>query len=159
PTITIGKRVLPSTDKGTFKFTLTQGESHTVLDNGTDGYGDGDSTGQVEDKAGSLGISESGNGSTDGSLYSSSWSCSSNRDRSASGQGTSISLTGIEIGENVTCTYTNTKLATLVVKKVVDNSNGGGSKTPGDFTLHVTTGGLEVPGSPAAGTSTGTSYT
>jgi uncharacterized repeat protein (TIGR01451 family) len=41
----------------------------------------------------------------------------------------------------------------------VDNSNGGGSKGAGDFSLHVTTGGLEVPGSPAAGSATGTSYT
>jgi uncharacterized repeat protein (TIGR01451 family) len=159
PTVTVEKRVLPSSDKGTFKFTLSQGESQTVLDNGTDGYGNGDSTGQVDVRTGSVGIVESGNGSTDGSLYSSSWSCSSNRERSAADTGTSISLQGLQLGEHVTCTFTNTKLATLVVKKVVDNSNGGGSKGPGDFSLHVTTGGLEVPGSPAAGSATGTTYT
>jgi len=50
-------------------------------------------------------------------------------------------------------------LATLVVKKVVDNSNGGGTKGPGDFSIHVTTGGLDVSGSPAAGSGSGTSYT
>jgi uncharacterized repeat protein (TIGR01451 family) len=158
-TIAIEKRVLPSTDKGTFKFALTQGESQTVLDNGTDGYGNGDSTGQVDVNTGNLGIVESGNGATSGSLYTSSWSCSSNRERSASGAGTSISLQGLQLGEHVTCTFTNTKLATLVVRKVVDNSNGGGSKGPGDFSLHVTTAGLEVPGSPAAGSATGTTYT
>jgi uncharacterized repeat protein (TIGR01451 family) len=47
----------------------------------------------------------------------------------------------------------------LIVKKVVDNSNGGGSKAAGDFTIHVTTGGLDVSGSPAAGSGSGTSYT
>src|SRR5262249_41925637 len=158
PTVTIEKRVLPSTDKGTFDFTIDPGEGRLVLDNGTDGYGNGDSTGAVDIKAGDHTITESGNGSTDGSKYSSSWSCSSDRDRSASGPGTSISLNDVQLGENVTCTFTNTRLATLIVKKLVDNSNGGGSKGPGDFTLHVTTGGIDVPGSPAAGSSTGTSY-
>jgi uncharacterized repeat protein (TIGR01451 family) len=65
----------------------------------------------------------------------------------------------LQLGENVTCTFTNTRLATLVVKKVVDNSNGGGTKGPADFSIHVTTGGLDVSGSPAAGSGSGTSYT
>src|SRR5439155_1143694 len=34
PTVTVEKRVLPSSDAGTFKFTLSQGEEVTVLDNG-----------------------------------------------------------------------------------------------------------------------------
>jgi uncharacterized repeat protein (TIGR01451 family) len=63
----------------------------------------------------------------------------------------------IAAGDVVTCTYTNTKLATLIVKKLVDNSNGGGSKAPGDFTIHVTQG-IELPGSPAPGSSEGTTY-
>jgi len=60
----------------------------------------------------------------------------------------------------VTCTFTNTRLATLIVKKVVDNSNGGGTKGPADFSIHATTqpAGIELPGSPAAGTTTGTTY-
>jgi len=67
-------------------------------------------------------------------------------------------LTGITLGQNISCTFTNTKLATLIVKKVVDNSNGGGSKGPADFSIHVTTGGLDLPNSPAAGSSSGTTY-
>src|SRR5439155_1156605 len=39
PTVTVEKRVLPSSDAGTFKFTLSQGEDVTVLDNGSDGFG------------------------------------------------------------------------------------------------------------------------
>ena len=61
-------------------------------------------------------------------------------------------------GGFVQCTFTNTKLATLIVKKVVDNSNGGGTKGPGDFSIHVTTAGLDLPNSPAPGSSTGTTY-
>src|SRR5207249_6387459 len=61
-------------------------------------------------------------------------------------------------GGFVQCTYTNTKLATLVVVKSVDNSNGGGSKGPADFRLHVTTGGSELANSPAPGSGTGTTY-
>jgi uncharacterized repeat protein (TIGR01451 family) len=64
----------------------------------------------------------------------------------------------VTAGGFVQCTYTNTKLATLIVTKVVDNSNGGGSKGPGDFSIHVTAAGLELPGSPAAGSGTGTTY-
>jgi uncharacterized repeat protein (TIGR01451 family) len=64
----------------------------------------------------------------------------------------------ITAGGFVQCTYTNTKLATLIVVKNVDNSNGGGSKGPGDFTLHATYGGVELPGSPAAGSSSGKTY-
>ena len=158
PTVTVQKRLLPSTDTGTFDFSLTQGGTTQVLGNGGRGYGSGGSTGAVEVSTGSLTIGESGHGSTDASDYASSWSCSSDRGRSAEGSGTSISLTGLQLGEHVTCTFTNTHLATLIVKKVVDNSNGGGTKEPGDFTLHVQMGGVEVPGSPQPGSAAGTTY-
>jgi uncharacterized repeat protein (TIGR01451 family) len=64
----------------------------------------------------------------------------------------------VNSGGLVQCTFTNTKLATLIVKKVVDNSNGGGTKGPGDFSIHVSTGGIDLKGSPAAGSSSGTTY-
>jgi uncharacterized repeat protein (TIGR01451 family) len=56
-------------------------------------------------------------------------------------------------GGVVVCTFTNTKLATLIVVKNVDNSNGGGSLTSGDFSLHVAGNAVSFtnPGS-AAGT-------
>ena len=61
-------------------------------------------------------------------------------------------------GENVTCTFINTRQnGTLIVKKLVVNDNGG-TKAAGDFNLHVKTGVLDVAGSPAAGSATGTSY-
>jgi uncharacterized repeat protein (TIGR01451 family) len=64
----------------------------------------------------------------------------------------------VAAGDNVRCTFVNVKNATLIVKKVVDNSNGGGTKSPADFRLHVTQGGIDVSGSPAQGSSSGTTY-
>ena len=46
-----------------------------------------------------------------------------------------------------------------MVKKVVDNSNGGGTKGPGDFSIHVTTGGLDVCRARLRVPGSGTSYT
>lgn len=48
--------------------------------------------------------------------------------------------------------------ATLKVIKQVINNNGG-VKTPADFAMHVKSGGVDVSGSPAAGSGTGTIYT
>jgi CSLREA domain-containing protein len=64
----------------------------------------------------------------------------------------------VEGGTN-TCTVTVDDIQPkLTVKTAVTNDNGG-TKAPGDFTLHVRSGGADVAGSPAAGTSTGRLYT
>ncbi len=154
PTITVNKVVLPSTDPGTFDFTIDPGEGQLLLDNHNSGYGNGGSTGQVNVTTGDHTITESGHGNTSASDYASAWSCSTKQ----SGSGTAISLSNLQYGDQVVCTFTNTRLATLIVKKVVDNSNGGGSKQPGDFTIHVSTAGLDLPNSPKPGSSSGTTY-
>gem|GEM_PF-5110904 len=66
-------------------------------------------------------------------------------------------------GQNITCTIINNNLSptgTLTVKKHVINDNGG-TTTASGFTLHVKTspGGIEVSGSPAAGSESGVVYT
>ena len=49
---------------------------------------------------------------------------------------------------------------TLTVIKIVDNNdNPNFTATPGGFQIHVMSGGSDVSGSPAAGTSSGTTYT
>jgi uncharacterized repeat protein (TIGR01451 family) len=155
PTITIQKRLLPSDDAGKFNFTIDPNtQSAIVADNGTDGYGNLGSTGAITVSAGTHTVTESGNGTTNAAAYASTWSCSNEQ----SGSGTSIALSSLALGQNVTCTFTNTRLATLIVKKVVDNSNGGGSLSASDFTIHVSTNGADLPGSPAAGSSSGTTY-
>jgi uncharacterized repeat protein (TIGR01451 family) len=150
PTITVNKRLVPATDTGTFDFAIDD----QTFNNGGDGYGNNGTTGAVSVSPGDHTISESGNGNTNVSDYASTWSCSTEQ----SGTGRSIDLSELGYGDNVTCTFTNTRLATLIVVKNVDNSNGGGSKGPGDFSIHVTAAGLELPGSPAAGSSSGSTY-
>ena len=58
------------------------------------------------------------------------------------------------------CSVTVTAIspATLKVIKQVTNNNGG-TKTPADFSIHVKSGTTHVSGSPAAGSSSGTTYT
>ena len=71
---------------------------------------------------------------------------------------TSLSAT-VSAGENVICTFTNTRdTGGLTVIKHVVNDNGG-TATASDFTVHVTQSGTDVAGSPAAGSETGTLYT
>lgn len=43
--------------------------------------------------------------------------------------GTGIATFNVAAGENVTCTYTNSKLPTLELRKTVTNDNGGGATT------------------------------
>ncbi|MCL4295825.1 MAG: S8 family serine peptidase [Anaerolineae bacterium] len=62
-------------------------------------------------------------------------------------------------GETVTCTYTNTlQTGTLIVKKHVVNDNGGAA-TANQWSIHVTSGGVDVSDSPQDGSESGTSYT
>jgi Prealbumin-like fold domain len=64
---------------------------------------------------------------------------------------------GLDEGENVTCTFENSRLPTLTVKKHVI----GGTATAGDWQIYVKTGDppANVTGSPQAGSETGTTYT
>ncbi len=70
---------------------------------------------------------------------------------------TSLSAT-VNPGDNVACTFTNTRdTGSLTLIKHVINSYGG-TATASDFTMHVTQGGVDVAGSPAAGSETGIVY-
>ncbi|HTN24738.1 MAG TPA: hypothetical protein VL120_12175, partial [Solirubrobacteraceae bacterium] len=65
----------------------------------------------------------------------------------------------IAIGETKTCTVTNDDIApTITVVKHVVNDNGGTAAAK-DWSLHLTSAGTDVAGSPQAGTETGDTYT
>jgi hypothetical protein len=79
---------------------------------------------------------------------------------SVSGDCNASGTVSLAVADNKTCTITNTDIPPVlhVVMLVVNTS--GGTATSNDFTLHVKSGGVDVSGSPAAGTSTpGTLYT
>jgi uncharacterized repeat protein (TIGR01451 family) len=61
-------------------------------------------------------------------------------------------------GENITCTFTNTRdTGSLNLIKHVLNDNGG-TAVASDFTLHLLKNGVDVAGSPAVGSESGTLY-
>src|SRR5206468_2648291 len=65
----------------------------------------------------------------------------------------------IAIGETKTCTITNDDIApTIKVVKHVVNDNGG-TATAANWSLHLSSGGTDVTGSPKAGSETGDTYT
>lgn len=65
----------------------------------------------------------------------------------------------LDAGETVKCTFTNTlQQGTLTVIKTVVNNNGG-TATSDLWSIHVTSSGSEVAGSPQPGSAIGTSYT
>ena len=68
----------------------------------------------------------------------------------------------LAVGDETTCTITNDDpepaQPTLKVIATVINDSGG-TRTPSSFTIAVRSGGANVPGSPAPGNSTGTTYT
>jgi uncharacterized repeat protein (TIGR01451 family) len=144
-TIEVKKVVQPDSDNGTFDFTI----GSTLFDNGTDGYGNGDSTGAQSFDTGSYSISESGNGDTKLSDYTSAWSC----DNESSGTGTTIPSVEIAKGDAVTCTFTNTRKATIVVE---EKTVGG--DTSFTFTGHPS-GSLSNNGTSSEEVAAGGTYT
>jgi uncharacterized repeat protein (TIGR01451 family) len=71
---------------------------------------------------------------------------------------TSLNVT-LSPGEDIVCTFANTRdTGGLKLIKHVEN-NHGGSATADDFNLHVMQSGKDVANSPAAGSESGTDYT
>ncbi len=101
------------------------------------------------------------NGLTAGGTYSVSETSESgwNLTSSSCDRGTPSNIT-IEAGETTTCTFTNTKNATLHVVKSVVNNNGG-TKDPEDFSFQVnggTAAAFEADGQNNISVTPGTSY-
>ncbi|HET6594988.1 MAG TPA: hypothetical protein VFG81_05165 [Anaerolineales bacterium] len=72
--------------------------------------------------------------------------------------GTRTATFHLDPGETVKCTFTNSlQQGTLTVIKTVVNDNGG-TATSNQWSIHVTSSGTDVAGSPQAGSATGTNY-
>lgn len=150
-TITVNKVVSPTDDSG--KFNLLINGSVYATD-----VGNGGTTGSVSVAAGTYSVSETAGTGTSLSDYTTTNACSWGQ-RGGGGEGTSVSDLTVNAGENLVCTFTNTRATgTLVLVKQVNN-NHGSTLSAADFNLHVMQGDADVAGSPAAGSASGTSYT
>jgi len=122
-TIQVKKVLIPSTDTGTFNLQI-DGTTYAT-------GGDGADTTPIAKSASSTGTShtvgETGAGGTLLSNYTSSISCSNG----ASGTGTSLVIS-LFTGQNIVCTITNTRKATLKVDKICVPTTD-----PGRFNLRV----------------------
>jgi hypothetical protein len=111
--ITVQKTLVPSTDTGRFDLKVDD----TVVKAAA---GDGDS-GTTEVPGGTYTVSEVGAGETNLNDYSSSIQCSDG----SSSAGTSVQLT-VSIGDELTCTITNQRKATITVGKTIVPANDTG---------------------------------
>ena len=121
-TITVVKHLSPTNDGGTFNL-LVDGEIEET------GVGHNGTTGAVTVWAGTHTVSETGATLAN---YSTAYTCTSGQ----TGLGVSISNITVNAGDNVTCTFTNTRKqgGVKVVKDVV-NDNGGTKTAADDFTF------------------------
>src|SRR5205814_950083 len=90
------------------------------------GYGDGQDTGLHNVPQGSTLVSEAGHGTTNGTDYNSSVSCSSNNGSKGSESGTSHTFTA-NYGDVITCTFTNNRLPRLKLAKTVNPGTDTGT--------------------------------
>lgn len=123
-TITVDKVTNPSGDQTNFPFTVVSTETNT---NQSFNLSDQSTPWSMTLPTGVYTVSE-------GTLPAG-WSLSNTS--CISDQGTPITGTfDLDTGENVTCTFTNTKDATLTLVKTVVNNNGG-TATTGDFQAKI----------------------
>jgi hypothetical protein len=152
PQLSVKKVLDPTNDAG--KFDL--GIDGSFDDNGGSGFGHNGQTAFETVSTGTHVVAEQAHAGTTLSDYSQAIACDNGKG-SNSGQ-SSLTTGALSYGDRVTCTITNSRKASLTVKKVVTNDDLGDSD-PEDFSIHVKLGGVEVAGSPQPGdATTGTTY-
>jgi hypothetical protein len=118
--IEVIKKLTPSTDTGTFDLTLN-GVVKAA------GVGDNGTTTRLEVPTGDYAVAESGANGTDLASYASTISCEpreqETEDRSAPSTGTSTDVT-LNAGDDVVCTFTNTRKSTFKVIKRFEGPSG-----------------------------------
>jgi hypothetical protein len=115
--IRVSKATVPTTDPGKFDFNI----GATGFDNSGAGYGNGQGTGYQTIAIGAITVSEAGHTGTSLTNYVSALECSKTV---GSNTGTSGSVTAA-YGDSISCTFTNSRKAVLIVDKVVV---GGGTQ-------------------------------
>jgi uncharacterized repeat protein (TIGR01451 family) len=128
------KSTLPTTDPGKFDFTI----AGTTFNNSGAGYGNAENTGFKPVPTGSVSISEAAHTGTTLSDYTSTLACVNAAAQSVTvnpNGGTSGTLTTVE-GDQITCTFTNTRKPEVKLVKVLDPPGDAGKF---DLTLAGTT--------------------
>jgi Prealbumin-like fold domain len=139
--IKVIKKLVPAADSG--RFDLVVGGQVVA-----DGAGDGGS-GTRQVAPGAYVVSESGDGATDLAHYASSIECRKGAQVVAAGAGTSLGGVAVDSGEQVVCTITNTRKATVTVSKTE-----GGQATLGQvwsFALRGGPGNVNITRTTAGG--------
>jgi len=116
PTLEVKKTLSPTDDPGKFDFTV----AGTGYNNGGAGFGNGGTTGTLVTTTGSKVISEAAHTGTTLTDYTSTLACTNNGSPMTVNPNTGTSGTlSLAYGDNVVCTFTNTrKVGTIEVKKV-----------------------------------------
>jgi hypothetical protein len=131
PKIKVVKDVVPNGDLGKFDFTIGG-----VLDNNSNqGYGDGGETAFKTRDVGPVTISEAAHTGTTLGDYASTLTCKDAGDNPRATTPASATTSGsvqLNAGDVITCTFTNTKGASLTLVKKFEPSGDGGKV---DFTM------------------------
>jgi uncharacterized repeat protein (TIGR01451 family) len=126
PEVRLVKDLVPNADAGRFDLSI----AGTSYDNGGNGFGDLENTGFKQVAIGSVAIAEAAHTGTSLTNYNSTVSCNSSK-TVGSNTGTSGSIT-VDAGDQVTCTFVNTRKPQLKLAKVTDPTNDPGKF---DFTI------------------------
>lgn len=115
-TVTVNKVIDPSTDGGLFNLNINGETTYTATD-----QPNGGTTGAQTVVSGDYTASETAGTNTNMNDYTSTYSC----DNGSSGDGTTTPSFSVDKGDNVSCTFTNMRKATIIVTKYNDlNLNG-----------------------------------
>ena len=128
PQLKLVKSLDPTTDAGKFDFAI----GATTYNNSGAGYGDTGNTGFQNVTIGTVAISESAHSGTTLSNYTSTLACkdAANADVTVSSNAGASGSISVAAGDQITCTFTNTRKPEVKLVKVLDPTND-----PGKFDL------------------------
>ena len=118
PVIRVLKATVPTTDPGKFDFTI----GATGFNNSGAGYGNGQGTSYQTVAIGSVSVAETGHTGTVLGNYVPSLGCGSKTVNPNNGSSGTVSAAA---GDSITCTFTNSRKAVLIVDKIL---TGGGAQ-------------------------------
>lgn len=108
--ITINKEVNPANDDGLFNLRINDA---TYAGN----VGNGGTTGKVQVQTGIYTVDETAGTNTDLDDYVTTYTCEGSESLGGSSNGTTIEEISVSSGDEIVCTFTNTKLASLTIIK------------------------------------------